>query len=422
MRGKNSWKSVDMDSIVIRFTKNLLYEFVLVILLVANICFYTMETMTLFLALTSFAIALGAYTVVKNIDYRRVHLHPCVVWLILIYGIFTFNGLLRLRHGTYNWDMMLYTCVENIIIYFLFVRILSSEQWEQSIVRITVLTSILSLMILFANESAAFRSGGIRIGDSLSGNVNVFGASLGVMSVFLAYVCMKKKSILYWALFSIVAAVMLLTGSKMTVLVLMVNLLFFMENSEHKVRTFFFVLIAGLGLLFLVFSVPRFYQIIGFRIEDMIAQMFHMGKGGFSNSTLQREIMLKEGFGFFWNHPLFGGGEKYFGSLTSTVYDYSHCNYVELLCNFGLFGFCIYYIPVFSIFFRVKRNSSSDIKLSNLVRMLLLVRLILDWVLMTHSEPCVGYVPMLFSFAYAYTMKKNTRSISIPKNGTPGER
>lgn len=389
-----------MSSLVIRFRKGSLYEFVLVLLFVANICFYTMETMAIFLEITLLAIVLGSYAVVKNANIRRIHFHPCVAWLVLIYGIFTYNGLFRLRHGTYNWDMMLYTCVENIIIYFLFIKILSLEQWEQSIARVAVATSILLLAVLFFNEASALKSGGIRIGDSLSGNVNVFGASLGVMSVFLAYVCLKKNSCWYWILFAIVASVMLLTGSKMTVIVLMVELLFFMESSDHKLRAFLLVLIAGLGLLFLIFSVPRFYQIIGFRIEDMISQMFHIGRGGFSNSTMQREIMLKEGFKFFRNHPFFGGGEKYFGSLTSTIYDYSHCNYVELLCNFGLFGFGIYYFPILSMLFRTRRNGSS-----NLVRTLLLVRLILDWMMMTHSEPCIGYVPMLFSFAYAYTMK-----------------
>ena len=405
-----------MSSLAIKIRKGSLYEFVLVLLFVANICFYTMETMTLFLEITLLAIVLGAYAVVKNADIRRIHFHPCIAWLILIYGIFTYNGLFRLRHGTYNWDMMLYTCVENIIIYLLFIKILSLEQWEQSIARVAVVTLVLSLVILFFNEAPALKSGGIRIGDSLSGNVNVFGASLGIMSVFLSYVCLKKNSFWHWLLFAIVASVMLLTGSKMTVIVLMVDLLFFMENSDHKLRTFFLVLIAGLGLLLLIFSVPRFYQIIGFRIEDMISQMFHIGRGGFSNSTMQREIMLKEGFEFFWNHPIFGGGEKYFGSLTSTIYDYSHCNYIELLCNFGLVGFCVYYLPVFVVLLRAGLSPHFEVKLSNLVRMLLLARLILDWMMMTHSEPCVGYVPMLFSFAYAYLMKKKYMEYKYVKN------
>ena len=108
--------------------------------------------------------------------------------------------------------------------------------------------------------------------------------------------------------------------------------------------------------------------------------------------------MIKEGFVFWMEHPIFGGGEKYFGTRTSTIYGYSHCNYTELLCNAGIIGFGIYYFPIFSNFFCTIRKKDSI--WAKLVVVFLITRLVLDWMQVTYSEPCVGYIPMLFSFAY----------------------
>lgn len=312
-----------------------------------------------------------------------------------------------MRYGTYNWDMMLYTCVQNGAIFIALKEIVISPKYFQYIRNVILTSSIFSLFVLAFFEISNLGVGGVRIGDSLSGNVNVAGANFGILSIFMVYICEKQKKIFNWIILAFVVGVMLLTGSKMTLIILALDLVYFFINSKNKGVTLLLVIGAGIILLFLVFSVPVFYNVIGYRVEDMMYQLFGIGPGHASNSTNVRKIMLMEGFTFMWDHPIFGGGEKYFGSLTSTVYSYSHCNYTELLCNFGIVGFAVYYVPLFNNLYMLVKNQHIYKELLQLGTVLLVSRLLLDWMQVTHSEPCVGYIPMIFSFVCVEALIKN---------------
>ncbi len=381
------------------------YAYILVLLIVSNICFYTEDKIYIYLVLTMLAfILLG-----KEILYKRnnkIIIDNCIIWLIVIYSIFTFNGICRLKCGVYNWDMMIYTCLQNCIICISLREIIKSEQWFEILKHIIIVSAFLSLFFLILLEAKNLGIPGVRIGDSLSGNVNVVGANFGILSTFLAYICTKEKKILNWLVFVLIAVVMLLTGSKMTLIILALDLFYLFMNSKNKFIALIVVCICGAILLWLVFSVPYFYNIIGYRVVDMIYQLFGIGPGHYSNSTNVRKIMILEGFTFFMNHPIFGGGEKYFGSLTSTIYQYSHCNYTELLCNFGIVGFSIYYVPLFINLMILIKNRKESSGLYFLGITLLIGRLILDWMQVTHSEPCVGYLPMIFSFVCVSNKKQ----------------
>lgn len=385
-------------------------EIALILICVSNICFYTMEYILLYIVLTMVALGILALKAIPNLKSGRLYIPIGIVWLAINYGIFTFNGLLRLKSGTYNWDMMLYTCVQNCALYFGFSKILTTENWFKSLKNVIFSTTIISLLVLIGGEIQNFGVNGLRIGDSLSGNVNVAGANFGILSLFIVFFCNREKKLGNWFVFGIVSAVMLLTGSKMTIIVLMIDLIYFIATSKNKINTIFLVLIAMLLLLFIVFRVPYFYNVIGYRIIDMIYQLFGVGPGHYSNSTNVRKIMIKEGLVFFTNHPLLGGGEKYFGSLTSTIYSYSHCNYTEILSNFGLVGFWVYYMPIFINIVFMVHNKQRDNGLLALSASLLGVRLLLDWMQVTYSEPCIGYIPMLFSFIYIRLLYKEDKA------------
>ena len=84
--------------------------------------------------------------------------------------------------------------------------------------------------------------GGVRIGDSLSGNVNVAGANFGILSIFMVYICEKQKKIFNWIILAFVVGVMLLTGSKMTLIILALDLVYFFINSKNKGVTLLLVI------------------------------------------------------------------------------------------------------------------------------------------------------------------------------------
>lgn len=398
--------------LAIKSNDNRIHILALTILIISNICLYTVETLRLYFMLVMVALFLEFGKVLLQIKWPKVRIAPCIVWLIVIYAMFTYNGLLRLRFGTYNWDMMLFTCVQNMALYFGFKALISSGNWYESVKPIIITSTWISLIVLISNEWQNFAAGSIRVGDSLSGNVNTVGAYMGILSIFLALICNKEKGLFYWITFVATVGTMLLTGSKMSVIILAIDLLFFLNTSNHKARTFIFVSIAACAALFVIFTVPYFYEVIGSRIEDMFFQMFGIGQGHYSHSTEVREEMLAEGLRFMWDHPFFGGGEKYFGSKTLTGYEYSHCNYIELLVNFGVVGFFIYYIPIFENFLAIIKTKKWTGEIAKICIALLITRLILDWAMMTHSEPCIGYIPMIISFVYVDFIKSKSRMVN----------
>lgn len=379
---------------------------VITLLIISNICFYTMDTLQLYLAMNLSAILLEGIRYIQKGNFRRVRIHRCVVWLIVIYTVFTINGLYRLRSGDYNADMMIFTCAQNIVLFLAFSEIVEDEHRFELLRTIIYTSAVISLSYLIASEMQNFITGGIRIGDSLSGNVNVAGANFGILSEFLAYICTKDKTKFSYILFGTVAAIMLLTGSKMSIILLVLDLLFFIKSSKNKVNTFLIVFIVALIMVFAVFTIPFFYNIIGVRIEDMIFSLFGVGKGVASHSTDVRKVMIQEGFRFFWDHPIIGGGEKYFATRTSTIYGYSHCNYVEILCNAGIIGFLLYFGPLFKNLKKMISFKNKDASFMQLAITLLIGRFFLDWMQVTYSEPCVGYIPMIFSFVYIEYINK----------------
>lgn len=380
----------------------------IILLIISNICFYTMETLQLYLAMNLAAILLEVVRYIQKGYFRRIRIHRCIVWLIAIYTVFTINGLYRLRSGDYNADMMIFTCVQNIVLFLAFSETVENIHRYELLRTVIYISSVISLSYLIVSEMQNFLTGGIRIGDSLSGNVNVAGANFGILSVFLAYICIKDKTKFSYILFGAVAAIMLLTGSKMSIIILVLDLRFFIKSSENKVNTFLVVFIVALIMVFAVFTIPFFYNIIGVRIEDMLFSMFGVGKGVASHSTDVRKVMIQEGFRFFWDHPIIGGGEKYFATRTSTIYGYSHCNYVEILCNAGIIGFLLYFGPLFNNLKKMILFKNEDSSFKQLAITLLIGRLILDWMQVTYSEPCVGYIPMIFSFVYIEHISKMT--------------
>ena len=162
-------------------------EIALILICVSNICFYTMEYILLYIVLTMVALGILVLKAIPNLKSGRLYMPIGIGWLVINYGIFTLNGLLRLKSGTYNWDMMLYTCVQNCALYFGFSQILTTENWFKSLKNVIFSTTIISLLVLIGGEIQNFGVNGLRIGDSLSGNVNVAGANFGILSLFIVF-------------------------------------------------------------------------------------------------------------------------------------------------------------------------------------------------------------------------------------------
>ncbi len=378
-------------------------EISLVFIIVSNICFYTIDMINLYRVLTLSGIAIS---VINNFRYFnfKIQKSNCVVWLIAIYSIFFFYGFFFLQAGTFAWDSMLTRFGENIAIY-LAIKGLFYERGE-NILRPFVVSGILSFFYLAVKEFAIIIGGGIRIGSTMSGNANTVGFNFGFFSLLVAwdYCKTKKKQNLILLVGFIV--IMLLTGSKKAVIIIILDLFMIIIYEKKKVSMWLkMMLICAFGV-YAIFNIPYLYDIIGIRIESMIVTMFSNSSNiarFYSYSTSMRELMIREAFALFLSKPIFGGGYNYFFANTSTLYDYSHCNYTELLCSFGVVGTLIFYSKYFSNMTYIIRNkihrSPFYFNIGIVGMFLTFEMLIVDWATVTFSGQCMGYIPIMFTSA-----------------------
>ncbi|MGF6989672.1 O-antigen ligase [Lachnospiraceae bacterium PM6-15] len=160
---------------------------------------------------------------------------------------------------------------------------------------------------------------------------------------------LKKYRYIYFftSLFLLVCAV--LSGTKKTVLAVFVALVIYVLTKYRKqaLRLVIRILLVGVLIVLLyllMLNVDFLYIRIGYRIEDFIMATQGLDTG--TISTTMRFSMIKYGFHLFADSPIIGKGVSAFRAYYysySGEYLYSHCNYVEMLCNQGLLGFSLYY-------------------------------------------------------------------------------
>lgn len=379
----------------------------LTLLLIGEICFYKADTINVYFLCTGVCILVGMFKLLQRIMTGKVSINTFPIWLIAVYLIYFVNGLLRLQRGDFAWDTLLYRMIESLSIYFIVRDIFRSD--KNKIIVPFLIAGIFSLGFLVFTEGTVLQMGYMRLGNKMSGNVNTVGYNFGIVSMFVMWWYCNDKKWYKLVLFVMFAIAMLLTGSKKVIIVLLLDaLLLFFFDRNHASRWLKF----GIGIIlasYLIFDVPVFYEIIGIRIESMIDTLFYGRSAGiYSYSTDVRDRMIQEGVQLFLDRPLFGGGWNVFWANTSTGYDYSHNNYIELLCSFGLIGTLIYYSKhISNISYILKRITKRTVgEKDYLFALVLLITVIfLDWAAISFSAMCVWYIPLIVGSIIVEDMK-----------------
>ena len=182
----------------------------------------------------------------------------------------------------------------------------------------------------------------LRLGDYFD-NVNAvsmyFTFGLGI-SLFLAL--FSKNHI---ELLNILPSVLFMflgitTGSRAFIITafLLVIILIIVRFWKRKILLAI-ILSCFVGLALILINLP-FMDTIKTRMLEMIKTVFT--GTGVEGSTIQRSIMQRYGFFFGIKNMLFGLGAHGFATF-SGVGTYSHSNFSEVFCDFGIVGFVCFY-------------------------------------------------------------------------------
>lgn len=140
-----------------------------------------------------------------------------------------------------------------------------------------------------------------------------------------------------------------LTGTKKVFIAVGICLLVYivLKYRRNCIKTlcgFFAVCVLLIGSYYIVIQNDFLYYRIGYRLENFILSLQDSTIA--SESTSTRGLMRNYGMELFMQRPILGNGVssfRWYYQQYAGEFLYSHCNYVELLCNQGIIGCGLYY-------------------------------------------------------------------------------
>lgn len=386
-----------------------------VLILVGEICFYTMDSLFLYLPLTGLGMVLGILHNIHRFSLK-IRRDNFILWAVIMYAIYFIYGILFLQKGEFPWDTMGYRFVEIVALYLAISNMFAKN--IRAFQKAVVITAFIAAAYFIYSEGYSILSGEKRMGGSLSGNVNTVGFNFGILSTIIMWFYCKEKKPYKIILFLVLSALMLITGSKKALIMMIASLFMYFWYEKKRISGWLKTVFILLAAIYVVFCVPYFYDIIGSRVETMIATMlFGNSSANYSHSTDVREKMIREAFRLFQSKPIFGGGWNYFYSRTVYEYEYSHCNYTEMLCSFGIVGTAVFYgrhIHDAGVALIARKTKAAENKdLITLILILTAEALILDWAAVTFSAQCVWYLPVILCAAAIRAMRQNDKMLNV---------
>lgn len=217
-----------------------------------------------------------------------------------------------------------------------------------------------------------------------------------IFALYLYYMGIKKKSLLWIAAILVIAAVG--TGSRKIFVQLFMALILFILFQPNIVKTLRYTLVGLIVLLIIgsiAIKIPEVQKIYSGRLLSIF-----QGVNSADSSTVVRSLLKQMAIELFLEHPFFGGGmegfkiyleeQSHFLSRWNLNATYSHCNYTELLANYGIIGFLLYYFYPINIILR--NLKSKDNLLVKLGLINLISFLILDYATITYSYKICMFV------------------------------
>lgn len=286
----------------------------------------------------------------------------CFIWLkfIVTKRDIIINNLLKLQFGFIMiCSLSYYVALDSkialgkittlILIFLLMVSLVNYIDSYKKLRRIMVAFIFAALYVSINILLSSDFSDLTRFGSEF-GNANTVGMSIAIGAVFCFYIIVSGKKYYYALGLAVMVATIFLTGSRKAILFIILNIviMLFLRNkgSFKSLIKFLIICTALMGIVYyLIFNVPIFYEILGKRMEDLLA--FLSGAGTTEGSINERALMIKFGFQMFKNKPLTGYGIDNFRILFGRVYGnwtYSHNNYIELMVDTGLLGVVFYYL------------------------------------------------------------------------------
>ena len=225
------------------------------------------------------------------------------------------------------------------------------------------------------------------IGQAIGVHRNDLGMQMAFGGVITFYYLKEKYHIaLNIILFILFSFIVVISGSRTSfaVWVLIISLYCVFAEKNVKVIKNIGIAIILLGIAFyFIMNNSVLYEMLGKRMLTLVNTLTNSSEVSISvdKSIWERNYFREYAIKMFLNKPIFGYGLDGFRTEQTSIgfmdVAYSHCNYTEMLCNFGIVGFVIYYLPKIKLLFISIMKKKS--KLETLFFIVLLTYILCDY-------------------------------------------
>lgn len=216
---------------------------------------------------------------------------------------------------------------------------------------------ILCIWFLIEYKDDIFALNFERLGSQF-GNVNQVGRNIALGTIILGYFICRKKG--WYFIFTILVAFfsffVLITGSRGALFALIIGVCvdIFALFGKKKIWWYILTIVCLIILGVVILLLPPFRGYLD-RLIGFLNEIFGFSNNLVEASTSQRFAMLQDSIYIGIRNLFFGGGADYF-RLHSSYGTYSHFNIGEMLCNYGLVGLILFYIPFICVLFNKKKQ------------------------------------------------------------------
>ena len=191
------------------------------------------------------------------------------------------------------------------------------------------------------------------------GIISTVGIMIGLEQLKKGTVPRRLIIVAMMAAFTYIAIIM--ASRKAFVMLVVVLCGMRMLNQPQKLIRNMALITIGLCLAwYMILEIPFFYQLIGWRMEGMIAVLKGQVETS-DSSSFYRVMMLKSALETFKKYPILGVGMDNFRFFNTVRVTYAHNNFVEIAADLGIVGIVGYYwIFVYIIIDFVKTFKKHD--------------------------------------------------------------
>lgn len=290
----------------------------------------------------------------------KLRLHSIYFYMLLFGAVLSISTLYSPARAALR-NMYLYRFWTGVILMFLVCNTITTRKDIEKLLYASVIAGVMLALLVYAeygftNISKAEE----RLLDELS-DINMLGVYCGFAIIIAAIFLITKKKfkLLYIAAIVVMTPFLMFTGSRKAVLLVVVGLLTFMfyYSKDGKILKRLFAIAAVLAVVVILIETVPAFAIIREHFEDLVNLL--TGEGELDKGDINRMKYIERGWGYFLEKPIAGygflGSYYFFGT-------YTHCNYIELLMNNGIFGFVVYYVMRLAILGKVvKHGSKGDV-------------------------------------------------------------